>query len=319
MFDEGVEMKYDLIIPIYNIEKELGRCLNSILCQTYRDFRVIMADDGSVDGSSQIAKDYARLDSRFEYYRKKHGGLSDARNFGISKISSDYTLFIDGDDYIEPDTLKTIDAELSKYPPIDVLEYNGWFEEDSKMERINTFYTDAGTVKSGRDFIFDNLKAGGLVAPVWLKAVRSSLIQKNRHLFAKGMLHEDELWTPKLYFLAGTVKYIDQCFYHYVQREGSITHQPCKAVNARHAKEIFRRLEAYYKSLPVTKKELHILTSYLSRQMISACRMSETEGASLKDKKFIIRNAKDIKSVGKMLLFFTASKHYDKLSDWFKN
>lgn len=311
-------MNYDLIIPIYNIENELDQCLNSILHQTYRNFWVTMVDDGSTDRSSLIAKAYARRDARFAYYRKKHAGLSDARNFGISKISCEYTLFIDGDDYIEPDTLETIESELAR-TPVDVLEFNGWFEEDGEKTRlINYHYKDAGMVKNARDFVFDNLKAGYLVAPVYLKVVRSSLILENNHLFAKGMIHEDELWTPKLYFMADTIKYIDTCLYHYVQREGSITHQSNKARNARHAKAIFRHLEGYYKSLPVTRRQQRILTSYLSRQMIGACQMSEKEGMSMRDKKFIIRNAKDIRSISKMLLFIATPGHYDKLSGMIK-
>ena len=307
-------MKYDLVIPVYNIENELDRCLNSILHQTYGNFRVIMADDGSADGSSRIAKEYARRDPRFEYYRKKHGGLSDARNFCIAKTFCEYMLFIDGDDYIEPDALETIESELSA-APVDVLEFNGWFEENGeKTGRVNSYYKDAGVVKKGMDFMIDNVKNGCLVAPVWLKAVRGSLIRDNNHLFAKGLLHEDELWTPKLYVMADTVKYMDKCLYHYVQREGSIMHQENREIHARHAKQIFRRLEVCYNGLPITGRERRILTSYLSRQMIGACQISGKEGASLRDKKFIIRNAKDFRSIGKMLLFFTAAGHYEKLS-----
>ena len=77
-------MKYDIIIPIYNIQQELGKCLDSISRQTYGDFRAIMVDDGSTDQSPVIAKSYAAGDPRFEYYRKENGGLSDARNFGIA-------------------------------------------------------------------------------------------------------------------------------------------------------------------------------------------------------------------------------------------
>ena len=98
-------MKYDLIIPIYNIQNELDACLDSIRRQTHGDFRAILVDDGSTDGSSRIAKDYAKRDFRFEYYRKENGGLSDARNFGMGKISSAYVVFVDGDDFLEADAL----------------------------------------------------------------------------------------------------------------------------------------------------------------------------------------------------------------------
>lgn len=306
-------MNYDLIIPIYNVENELERCLHSILCQTYGNFRAVMVDDGSEDRSSVIARSYAARDSRFEYYRKENGGLSDARNFGISKISSEYVLFIDGDDFIEADALEIIDRELCK-AAVDVLEFNGWFVENGKKTGyINTCYVDEGMIKSGKNYILDNIKKRGFLAAVFLKAVRSSLILRHRLYFAKGLLHEDELWTPKLYFRAETVKYVDRRLYHYVQRENSITHRRRKDENARHIKKILYRLETYYQSLGLTRCQYRILSGYLSRQMISACRLSENEKMTPRDRAFILRNARDPVSIGKTLLFLTAPGHYDTL------
>lgn len=311
-------MKYDIIIPIYNIQQDLEKCLNSILRQTYGNFRAIMVDDGSTDQSSFIAKSFAAKDSRFEYYRKENGGLSDARNYGIAKASSEYLLFVDGDDFLEERALSVIDGELSKHP-VDVLEFNGWIvEHEEKIGRVNCNYIDAGKVKTGKDYMLDNVKARLMVSVVWLKAVRRSLILEHRHYFAKGMLHEDELWTPKLYLLADTVIYIDDCLYNYVQREGSIMHRANKEENVRHAKKIFFQLENYYRSLGFTRRQRNILTSYLARQMISICQLSEKEGMTRQDKKFILRNARDIKSIGKMILYFVFPRRYLAVSERMK-
>ena len=106
-------MRYDIIIPIYNIEQELGKCLDSIRHQAYGNFQAILVDDGSTDQSPSIAKSFAQKDSRFAYYRKENGGLSDARNYGIAKSSSDYLLFVDGDDFLEEYALSTVERELS--------------------------------------------------------------------------------------------------------------------------------------------------------------------------------------------------------------
>lgn len=307
-------MKFDLIIPIYNIRDYLDACLDSICRQTFGGFRAIMIDDGSTDGSSLIARSYADRDARFEYYYKENGGLSDARNFGLEKLQAEYVLFIDGDDYVEPDLLETVYRELSSNP-VDVLEFNGWIVEDGvRTRRINTFYIDSGVIKGGKDFILDNVKSRGIMVPVCLKAVRSRLIIQNHHYFATGRLHEDELWTPKLYFLADTVKYIDKCLYNYVQREGSITHQADKSKSARDAKDICYQLEEYYRSLGLTRAQCNILTSCLSIQMIEICRRSEKEGMTPSDKKFIIRNAKGIRSIGNMLMFLALPGQYETLS-----
>lgn len=117
-------MKYDIIIPIYNIQQNLKNCLDSISHQAYGNFRAIMVDDGSADQSPIIAQSYAEKDSRFEYYRKENGGLSDAGNYGIAKASSQYILFVDGDDFLEEYALYIIEQELSRCP-LDVLEFNG--------------------------------------------------------------------------------------------------------------------------------------------------------------------------------------------------
>lgn len=211
-----------------------------------------------------------------------------------------------------------IEQELSIYP-VDVLEFNGWLVENGRKTRhVNDFYIDAGKVKCGRDYILDNVKARRLASTVWLKAVRRSLILEHRHYFVKGLLHEDELWTPRLYLLADTVKYIDHCLYNYVQREGSIMHRADKMENARHAKKILFQLEDYYRSLDLTRRQRNILTSYLARQMISVCRISEKECATPADRKFIRRNARDIKSIGKMILFFVFPGRYQVLSEILK-
>ena len=318
MLRQAASMRYDIIIPIYNIQQELGRCLDSIARQSCGKFRAIMVDDGSTDQSPQIAKSFAAKDSRFEYYRKENGGLSDARNYGIGKSSSEYLLFVDGDDFLEEYALEVIERELAECP-VDVLEFNGWIVEHGKKIRpVNHSYIDPGKVKNGRDYLLDNVKARLMVAAVWVKAVRSSLIVRHRHYFEKGLLHEDVLWTPRLYLLADTVKYIDVRLYNYVQREGSIMHPADKAENVRHAKKIFYQLEAYYRGLALTKGQRHILTSYLARQMISVCQLSEKERMTPRDRKFILRNARDIRSIGKMLLYFISPNRYQTLSEAIK-
>ena len=104
-------IKYSIVVPIYNVEKYLEKCLDSIKNQTYQNFEVIMVNDGSTDNSNKIMKKF-ELDNRFKSYYKENGGLSDARNFGIIKAKGDYLILIDGDDYIEDDLLFQINKEL---------------------------------------------------------------------------------------------------------------------------------------------------------------------------------------------------------------
>ncbi|WP_455684658.1 glycosyltransferase family 2 protein, partial [Thomasclavelia sp.] len=88
-----------IVVPMYNVEKKLERCLDSLECQTYENIEVILINDGSPDNLEKICLRYIRKDNRFNYYRKKNGGLSSARNFGISKAKGKYIYFIDSDDF----------------------------------------------------------------------------------------------------------------------------------------------------------------------------------------------------------------------------
>ena len=97
-----------IIVPIYNVEKYLEPCIESILASTYRDFELILVDDGSTDGSSEISKRYAKQDSRVKFIHKDNGGVSSARNEGIKNSTGDYVMFIDGDDMIHPQMLEVL-------------------------------------------------------------------------------------------------------------------------------------------------------------------------------------------------------------------
>lgn len=106
-------MKFSIVIPVYNVEEYIDKCLNSVLNQTYKDFEVIIVNDGSPDNSIQIIDRYVKMDDRFKVYSKENGGLSAARNFGVKKVSGDYLIFLDSDDYIEKDLLLKI-SEVAK-------------------------------------------------------------------------------------------------------------------------------------------------------------------------------------------------------------
>ncbi len=107
------DKKISVIIPIYNTEKYLKKCLDSVKNQTYKNFEVIMVDDGSTDNSADICKEYEKNDSRFKYFYKENGGEGSARNYGIKKAGNDYIAFIDSDDYVALDYFETFEKYLS--------------------------------------------------------------------------------------------------------------------------------------------------------------------------------------------------------------
>mgnify|MGYP004543269393 FL=1 len=102
-------MKLSIIIPIYNREKTLPRCLDSILAMKMSDYEVLLVDDGSTDSTEAICKKYERLDNRFHYFHKENGGVSSARNFGIYKSNGIWITFVDSDDFVQADHFKCLD------------------------------------------------------------------------------------------------------------------------------------------------------------------------------------------------------------------
>ena len=113
-------MKFSFVVPIYNVEAYLERCIESIISQTYGDFEVILVDDGSPDSSLEICRKYEKMDDRISVYSKENGGLSDARNYGLARASGEYVIFVDSDDYIDEKTKldeRQLPANLTIYTP----------------------------------------------------------------------------------------------------------------------------------------------------------------------------------------------------------
>lgn len=116
-------MILSIIIPIFNTEKTLKRCLDSILSQSFSDYEILLVDDGSNDNSGKIADEYAMKDDKIKVFHKTNGGLSDARNYALNKVQGEYITFIDSDDEIAPDTLSTLMQIIMSETDCDILEY----------------------------------------------------------------------------------------------------------------------------------------------------------------------------------------------------
>ena len=115
--------KISIVVPLYNVENYLSRCIDSILCQKCSDFELLLVDDGSQDRSGQICDEYALKDNRIRVYHKKNGGVSSARNLGLEKANGEWICFVDADDYVKPDFLSSIQQYLED--DIDLMHWEG--------------------------------------------------------------------------------------------------------------------------------------------------------------------------------------------------
>ena len=127
-------MKLSVIVPVYNVEKYIAACLDSLLAQPSEEIEFIIIDDGSQDQSIAIAKQYVQRDSRFKIFHKRNGGLSDARNFGVSRCTGEYVFFLDSDDTIEDDMIAEVITTLDREKP-DLLVFDMLFVWENSDQR----------------------------------------------------------------------------------------------------------------------------------------------------------------------------------------
>lgn len=226
--------KVSVIVPIYNVEKYLSKCLNSLVNQTLDDIEIILVNDGSTDNSGKIAKEYKdKYTEKIIYLEKENGGLSDARNFGIPYAKGEYIAFLDSDDYIEEEAYEKM-YEKAKKEDADYIECDFIWEYPNKQiidKRIE--YTDKK----------DMLTKVRVVA--WNKLIKRELIINNNIRFPKGLRYEDIEFTYKLIPLLKKVLYIDKPFVHYVQRKNSIAN--VQNVKTADIFTILENVEKYYK------------------------------------------------------------------------
>ncbi len=214
-------MKKDIIsviVPIYNVEKYLNRCIDSIINQTYKNLEIILVDDGSPDNCPKICDEYAKKDDRIKVIHKENGGLSDARNKGIKIASGEYIGFVDSDDYIDEKMyeyllklIKDNNAEIS------VCGYKKVYSEE--IEYISYGKDTVLDTTEGLKTLLYNNDVGNYV---WNKLFLTSSFKENNIEFPKGKIMEDILTTYKLYEKANRIAIGTDEFYNYVQRENSI-------------------------------------------------------------------------------------------------
>jgi len=216
---------FSIIIPAYNLEGYIGDCLQSIQAQTFPDFEVLIVDDGSTDGTAQVAKEFAKSDSRFRLYQKDNGGVSSARNLGLDLANGEFVWFIDGDDYIHPESLSWLKGLFESYPEADYVSfaydwtkksYNGRFPPLEPIEQVSIQYFDCAT-KEG----FENTLRFSPIA-VCCVCYRRKLAQGYR--FQKIKTCEDRLFALEMSLKARAVVRTEVKIYRYFQRGGSATH-----------------------------------------------------------------------------------------------
>lgn len=216
--------KVSVIIPIYNVEKYLAKCLDSVINQTYKDLEIICVNDESPDNSLQILEEYAAKDNRIKIVNRKNGGLSAARNSGLDVAIGDYCYFIDSDDWIELDTIAYL-VKLACLNNVDCIVHSVKnIPEDENCIQIAKECQDWFDCKNKPAGIYDvPLNINNEIAAVaWNKLYKMDIIKKYNCRFPEGLINEDEafIWTYMIH--CNKYYYTNECLYNYLRRSDSI-------------------------------------------------------------------------------------------------
>ena len=226
--------KVSVIVPFYNVEGYIEKCLETLVNQTLEDIEIILVNDGSKDRSIEIVNKFLEAyPEKLVYLEKENGGLSDARNYAIPYAKGEYIAFLDSDDYVEKDMYQKM-YELAKKENSDMVECDFYWEYPDKLKK------DVGVIYNGKKEMLEKVR---VVA--WNKLIRREILEKTEVKFPKGYRYEDVEFTYKLVPFIEKVSFLKKPCVHYIQREGSISNSQ----NER-TKEIFDVLDHvidYYK------------------------------------------------------------------------
>jgi len=234
--------KVTVIVPVYNVEAYVGKCVDSILRQSFSDFELILVDDGSTDGGGGICDSYAEKDARIRVIHQKNAGLGGARNTGIEAAAGEYLLFVDSDDTVEPETLEKAMGK-SESLQADILAFS-FRSVDESGNTLSVFHENLPKEKPlspMRD------KQVFLSSPsAWNKLYRRCLFKDTGVRFPPRVWYEDVRTTFKLFLSAKSIVFTDDILYNYLIRQGSIMQNSNVRRNVE-IMEAFRDLISYFK------------------------------------------------------------------------
>jgi len=230
-----------VVVPIYNVEQYLSRCVDSILRQTYKNLEVFLVDDGSPDCCGEICDQYMMIDNRVKVIHKQNGGLSDARNVAIDKASGEYIAFVDSDDYIADDYIEYLyELSLKNQADVSVVRNVNFFEGsipdkvNNKEFQVQIFNKEQALLSLFYQRDFDT--------SAWGKLYRMSLFDKEiRYPF--GLLYEDLPTTYRIFMKCNRVASSSYSGYYYLLRKNSIEGSSFKPIKFYSCIEVIRKLE----------------------------------------------------------------------------
>jgi len=306
-----------IVVPVYNVENYLERCLQSLIVDNKSFLEVILVDDGSTDSSSEICDRYAEKYENISVIHKENGGLSDARNAGLFVSHGDYVWFVDSDDSISSGILDEFKNLVeSNEPDIIVTNYVMHIGEIIQKREHKVLEEDKNY--NNNEYLKKVLLAHEYYLPVWVNFYKKSFLVDNGFKFIKGIYHEDEQLNPYMFLAASEIMYINKFSYNYYVRNNSIMTGGKYKKNISDSMLIFNENRIYFENniTDIDLKKL-LLNDIVEKIVYFSCRfvMGKVERKKFIDKHFLFKNALGVKNKIRVMLFICCYNLYKWLFD----
>lgn len=284
--------KVSVIVPVYNVEKYVTRCLTSLINQTLDDIEIIVVNDGSKDNSEQIIREFKKVHNNIIYVKKENGGLSSARNFGLIYATGEYVAFLDSDDFIEKDLFLRLEKYIDK--KIDIIKF--------KIKLVDENYKEIRKIPSpsfecvNGEKAFENLFGLDEFLEVSCGYLyRKEFFKENNFHFEKGMYHEDFGLIPLVILKAKTVISLNIYGYNYLQTQNSITRNLDYSKTLKRANDVL----AFYDNMikKIESYEISQTSKKLIKEFYTNAILNKAKTLNKKDRKIYISKLKNRKIV----------------------
>lgn len=291
-----------VVVPVYNVEEYLVKCLNSLLNQTKLPNEIILVDDGSLDKSGEICDEYAKRYKEIKVIHQENAGLSEARNTGLRVATAEYIMFVDSDDDINLDSCEMLIKAIGELSVDIVTARSTTYLPNKKIYKKHT--SKDGIVVSGIDFLKNEYKHKTMFVGVPHCIYSRTFLLENRISFIPGLLHEDEVFTPTVFIKAKKVLPTNIYFYNYYQREDSICTKKDKTPNAKAIIEICYMLETLVKNTKDIKLKKLMLDHCIDMYYVIFVNANLVDNTNIRlDKKYLKKYCFSLKNKFRTFLY----------------
>lgn len=279
-------VEVSIIVPVYNVEKYLAKCLDSCINQTFKDLEIICVNDGSTDRSLDILLHYQNLDSRIKIINKDNGGLSSSRNVGVNNAEGKYLLFLDSDDFLSSVAIEHL-YKNAQSNSSDVVIFDFFLGHVNPSQRqILTISRWADNRYENKPFNADNIEQDDfLLIPhtAWLKLYRTEFLKQNNITFIEGIIYEDVPYFASVFTKAEKITYLKEPLYHYIiGRDGQIMGKNDETLFD--IITVYKEFFAIFKQSSYFEKFKHSLYLLMMRDFLARLRIIRDD---LKEKLFV--------------------------------